>query len=344
MIIDSLTNTRLFVDMKVPSYIYVNSIINANGSLEVDSNDNHLISEIDSGFTPLGRLTKYTGGNQLMLHNESSGSLVFLKEGDPINIDCDFGKGLKYYINSEILRTKTRVGSKFEINLSGRKVFRVLFRGREVKNFTSDDRGITLQGNEHLLLDSLSEIIVYTYERNTAVGVVENDIEISYMQYRNIAVWGDADSPNFLSYLESGYLLESNNFESLSITPTVSKTGILTSFKGITSIIINNIENTLSLELFLDTSETTIPKWVGTNEFRVILSNPMFGRLVLINNCLLDSSESLIYSKEKNTVNLTIGCGNYIDIQISDGHDYGVYHYSDGVYGKKSVIKNSHRG
>ncbi|MGL5049476.1 MAG: hypothetical protein ACRC6E_02430 [Fusobacteriaceae bacterium] len=339
MIIDSLTSTEVYVERKGLAKIFGSSTINKAGVLTVDSLENALVSNIDSGDTPLYKLDKYTGEDGLMLYNPTNKYLQIAKEGDLLKVGLDFEKGTRYYIGAKLIKSTNKKGSEFDVALNGLEVFKIFIDGRELKNYSAIGNKVTVMGSDVNVLDIFSEIIVYAFKSQSIEG--NEEFEISYDQY--MSIW-EYDSFTDGSYIDTLLGTEVTCFESLSIAQQVGKTVYRGSgFNFANKTRLNSIDNTLELELF-DAKETLdVLQWANTGEFRFILLNPTFGRCVIVNNCKIDNGINMVYDKSKNTKKVTISCGNYIDIKIRDQSEYGANKYGKGLYGSGTYVVNSHR-
>ncbi|MGL6185539.1 MAG: hypothetical protein ACRC1T_09205 [Clostridium chrysemydis] len=341
MIIDSLTTMEVFIEMKSLLRIVGNSSVNSTGTLEIDSNNNSLISEIDSGDTPLYRLSVYNGKNGLMLYNPTTKYLQIANEGDFLNVDIDFERGTKYYIGSKLIKSVSvnRENSSFEVPLDGLNIFKIFMDGRELKSHSTKNNTITIYGNDRLLIDDFSELVVYAYE-TTNITSEDNIFEIEYYQYET--VW---NKDTFLdgSYFEEIKGIYVNCFESTSINQSVTKTMYRGRFKYATESRINSIDNTADFSVFSASEFIDMVQYIGTNEFRMIFANSSMGRYVLLNNCRNTNGTSLILEKSKNTKKFNLSCGNYIDIEMSSSSKYGEGRYGRKLYGSNIWVINSHR-
>lgn len=339
MIIDNLTGTEVYVERQTIANIIGNSTTNNNGTLEIDSFGNSLLSTIDSGDTPLYRLGKYTGNDSLMLYNQTTKHIQLAKEGDILNIDIDFERGTKYYIGAKILKSTAKDGNTFTVELNGLTPLKVFLDGREIKNYSSSLNKLTISGSDVSLLDIFSEIVVYAFE-TTVIESEENVFEIQYYQYETI--W-EHDS-----FLDGSYFDEMRGnpiycFDSVSINQNITKTTYRGGFRFATETRINSIDNTADFNIFDADELVDMVQWAGNSEFRMIFANPTFGRTVLLNNCKIDNGISLIYDKAKNTKKFNLSCGNYIDIKSVSPSLYGKGKYGKGQYGSGTYVVNSHR-
>lgn len=361
MMIDSLTSTEVYVEKKTVSKIIGNSKINNSGILEIDSKNNKLINEVDSGDTPLYRLSVYNGEDSLMLYNPTTKYIQLAKEGDLLNINIDFVHGTKYYIGSKMLISEQKTGNVFDVNLEGLIPLKVIMDGREIKSYSSNSTSVTILGTDRNLIDTFSKIVIYAY-KNTNITNLDMNVEreedrentvllytqsspnlfeIEYYQYDTI--WNPEEFYLGDYFLDNTLVEETNCFESLSINQNVTKTVYRGGFNFSNKTRINTIDNTIDLDVFDVSNLVDLVQYVGKDEFRMILINPSFGRTVIVNNCKIDNGVSIIYDKAKNHKKFTISCGNYIDIKSSRESLYGTDRYGKGYYGGGDYIYNSHR-
>lgn len=341
MIVDNLTAMETYVETQSLLKIIGNTTTNSNGLLEKDSNNNELITVIDSGDTPLYRLAVYTGIDGLMLYNPTTKNIQIAKEGDFLNVAVDFTRGTKYYIGAKLIKSTSVnvLNGSFEVPLNGLNVFKIFMDGRELKSYSINNNTISIYGNDRRLLDNFSELIIYAYQTT----VIDNDsimFEIEYYQYE--VIW-DKDLFFDSDYLESIKGININCFESMSINQSVTKTLYRGGFKRSTKSRINSIDNTVDLNIFSGLGFIDMLQYVGTNEFRMIFINPASGRCILLNNCRNDNGVSLILEKSKNTKKFNLSCGNYIDMQHSEPSIYSNGRYSKGLYSSDMWVYNSHK-
>lgn len=345
MIVDSLTSTQVFVEKKIKITITCNNTKNSNGVIEIDDLENKLISIIDSGDTNLYRLSSYKGTDYVLLYNEDTRKLRMVQEGDMINIPIDFTKGTKYYVGAKRVYCSNPSNYIFNCDLRDTRIFKVfLDNGRELTSFRSDEDSIEITGNDKSYINDLSEIIVYTYvsnsTRTTLMSNVDYSFQIEYYGYDGIY---DEDMFFEGTYFETMIGEEITTFESMEVSQTTIKDSVRRNFANVSSSIINAVENSLEMNTFMAEGLVDLPQYVGRDEFRIIAINNSFGRIVLINNCMLKDGVSLIYEKEKNLKRYTISCGNYIDINLSNPSYYGRGRYGRGAYGIGTEIYNSAR-
>lgn len=336
--IDNLTCTNVFVEKKSLLKIIGNSTLNKDGILEIDSSNNSLISIIDSGDTPLYRLSKYTGADGLMFYNSTTQHIQIAKEGDILDADLDFERGTKYFIGAKLIKSTSVSGSVFTVPLNGLNVLKIFIDGREIKSYSIQNDKITVLGASRLILDMFSELVVYAY--STANISNNEEFEIDYYQYDT--VW---DKDLFLdgTYFEEIRGIELNCFDSVSINQTVGKTVYRNALKKSNDTRINSVDNVIDMNIFNMSELPDMLQYVGYEEFRMILINSPVGRTVLVNNCKVDNGISQIFEKAKNTKKFTISCGNYIDIFTANPSIYGEGKYGRGQYGSGTYVLNSHR-
>ncbi|MGL5961941.1 MAG: hypothetical protein ACRCZ0_08310 [Cetobacterium sp.] len=339
MIIDNLADTGLFIDTKTTCSITISPELNKDGVLSEDNFGNNLISIIDSGYTPLGMLVKYHGGSGLLIHNTSTQQHGVFVEGDVIGIPVDFDKGLRYYLDAEVVYPQGRDNDKFIVDLKGKRIFKISVDGKNITNYSQTTDGIIIKGVDALLLDRFSELVVYIYSDTPPQNYGDIVAQISYKQYRSIEVWDNNEEGLDTSYLEGGEVLEVNTFEKLNISPTVTHTEIGRPFSSGYDFITNSSNLKVSLDIFFASEEVPIDKYVGDSEFRLVLSNPIFGRCILVNNCRLDGTDGLTLDKAKNVANISIRASNLVDILVSKSTTYGEDEYSKGGFGKNILVK-----
>lgn len=343
MIIDSLTNTKLFVEKRKPVNIIVNKNTNNNGILEIDENKNPLISELDSGDTELYRLESYNGEDGVLLYNPTTKAMQLAKSGDFLRITIDFEKGTKYYTGAKVI-TSSKVnvteGSFIVDELGGKNILKIFMNGREIKSYRISLNKIFVLGMDKSLLDYHSDIVIYAYDSNSISNEIE--IVIKYYQYNKIF---DVDSFFDETYFQDNFTGEEFiNFESLSVEPQVERTMYKRNFGFSKKFRINSISNRVDLNLFLVSGIRDFIEYVGSSEFRILLVSSLFDRIVIINNCSVSDGVSLVYDKSKNGKKFNIECGNYIDIYKSKPHPYNKGKYGRYKYGGGYIyLDNSHR-
>ncbi|MGL6131806.1 MAG: hypothetical protein ACRCZ9_09365 [Fusobacteriaceae bacterium] len=339
MIIDSLTSTSVYVEKKSLLKIVGNATTNNVGLIEIDSNGNKLISTIDSGDTSLYRLSKYSGDDGLMVYNPTTKNIQIATEGDFLDIGIDFERGTKYYIGAKLIKSAKHELNTFTVPLNGLNVFKIFMDGRELKTYSVANDNITISGNERLMVDEFSELVVYAYE--TSVILADVSFEIEYFQYD--VVW-DLDLFEDGSHFDSFKGFCVNCFESVSVNQNITKTTYRGGFKNSNESRINSIDNTADLSTFGASELEDLVQYVGNDEFRMLFANASFGRFILLNNCRLDNGVSLILEKSKNTKKFTLSCGNYIDIGFAEPAEYGMDKYGRRIYGSgREMVYNSHR-
>lgn len=338
--IDGLTYTEVYAEQKTLLTITANSKKNSQGVFEIDDNNNKLISNIDSGDTPLYRVSKYSGVNSLLLYNLDTKEMQLCKTGELLNINIDFDKGTRYAIGAKCLEsTAVDVNARvFSVDIKTDDiVFRVYMDGRELKSYDKVQGGLKIKGSDAQLVDKYSELTVYTIKSTSISGSTE--IKIEYFQYPllfDVVEFFETD------YLETIKGIPINNFESMAINQTVQKTTYRNGFNYGNKYKINGVDNSIDLELFNSTSDRDLVQFIGDSEIRLILINKSFGRVVLVNNCYNNNGTSLIYDKSKNTKKIQLDCGNYIDIEVAEPSKYGVDRYGRKLYSGNLYIFNSH--
>ncbi|MGL4425062.1 MAG: hypothetical protein ACRCTC_02270 [Cetobacterium sp.] len=360
MIIDSLTSTKVYVEKKGLVTIIGNSSTNNLGLLEVDSNNNKLISNIDSGDTPLYRLSEYNGAGGLMLYNPTTKSIQIAHRGDFLNVGIDFEKGTRYHVGAKLLKATKHRGRVFEIQLARLIVFKVFMDGREIRHYEKTDNSITVIGNDGLMVDDFSELVIYAYEDtrlfdDTFVGTRKenqsltpkefaisssNSFEIEYYQYERVL---DLESFKDETYFDEFKGIAVDCFESTSISQSVSKTMYRGGFRFANNTRLNSIDNTADFNVFGASGLVDFVQYVGNEEFRIIFLNMEYGRFILLNNCIIDNGVGIVLEKEKNTKKFTLSCGNYIDINMSGEDGYGKKRYGRSIYGSGIWVYNSHK-
>lgn len=337
MIIDNLTATNMYFEKKVLINITCNSEQNSDGRIVVDDLGNSLVNIVDSGDTNLYRLKSST--KRIMFYNETDKRIRIVSEGELIDMPLDFSKGTRYFLDSRREYGFYRGDYTFEVaNLSEYKVFKIfLDDGREITSYDREDNNVILKGVDRLYIDSFSEIIVYMYKETTSANY---PFVLEYYNYENII-----DIESFIdgSYFETFVGNETNCFESLEISQSVTKDSEKRNFSNVARSRINSVDNSVDLNLFNGSDEVDLIQYIGRDEFRIVLVNPVFGRIVIINNCYIINGISLIYEKEKNYKKVALTCGNYIDINLSNPSEYGMGRYGRGQYGTGTQIFNSSR-
>lgn len=337
MIIDNLTATNMYFEKKVLINITCNSKQNSDGRIVVDDLGNSLVNIVDSGDTFLYRVS--SSEKRIMFYNETDKRIRIVCEGELIDMPLDFSKGTRYFLDSRREYGFYRGDYTFEVtNLSEYEVFKIfLDDGREITSYDIEDNNVILKGVDRLYIDSFSEIIVYMYKETTSANY---PFVLEYYNYENII-----DIENFIdgSYFETFVGNETNCFESLEISQSVTKDSEKRNFSNVARSRINSVDNSVDLNLFNGSDEVDLIQYIGRDEFRIVLVNPVFGRIVLINNCYIINGISLIYEKEKNYKKVTLTCGNYIDINVSNPSEYGMGRYGRGQYGTGTQIFNSSR-
>lgn len=339
MVIDSLTATDVYVEKREIAKIIGNKTTNNKGILEIDNYGNELISVIDSGDTPLYRLSKYSGTDGLLLYDPTTKNMQIANSGDLLKVNVDFERGTKYYIGAKLMKSNVRTNNVFTVELGELIPLKVFMDGREITSYSSNQNSITISGTDRLLIDTFSEIVVYAYKTTNITDSTE--FEIEYYQYQNI--W---DKELFFSevYFQETMKLEPIQcFESLSINQNVTKTVYRGGFRKSSKTKVNSVDNTADFDIFDASELVDMVQWVGRSEFRIVLINNQFGRCVILNNCRVNNGVSLIFDKSKNSKKFTLSCGNYIDIKVGEPSVYGEGRYGKGLYGTNTYIYNSHK-
>ena len=319
MIIDSLTNTSMYIEKKVPIEIFANSTINNNGILEVDNNKNNLISPINIGDNILGVLKEYNGIDSVMFYSPINKQICLAKQGDKINIKFDYINGIKYFIGARKIVTCNPVNYVFNCDLTGVKVFKIFAdTGREIKNYIVGAGKLTVKGKDRLYIDDFTEITIYVYKQSQLKGT-QTYFRLQYDGYSIVY-----DKNLFIShdYFKVFKGIEVKLFDSLELSQSIIKDTNRDYFQSTANSIVNSVENSIDLQTFIGSGEVDLPIYVGKDEFRIILISQGLERVVLINNCGVGGEGiSLIYAKDRNSKKYKISCGNYIEIGDSEVHD-----------------------
>lgn len=340
MIIDTLVNTDVYVEKKKLITITANNVKNNKGILEIDDIDNPLISRIDSGDTPLYRIRNYNGVDELLLYNPTTKEMNFLKTNSFININLDFVRGIQYFIGAKRIVVKEHTNNVFNINLNNLNIFKVyLDNGVELKSYNLGNGTITINGLEKSYIDDFSELIIFVYKDNKITDNISFIIE--YYNYNTIY-----DSVEFMTgeYFNNEFFGEELYcFDKFIVNENIEKETNRNNFRVSDKVTVKRVDNTVDLELF-DTSDTVdLVQYVGKDEFRFILVNPVFGRIFIVNNCFMNNGIPITFQKEKNTKNCNISCGNYIDIKLTESVEYSRGKYGKGQYGSGTWVINSGR-
>lgn len=345
IIIDALANMNVYVEKKNLLTITANKDKNNDGYLRVDDVDNQLISRIDSGHTPLYRVKEYNGKDYLMLYNQTTKQMQLLKTGHFINISIDFILGTRYYLNANRILVSEHKNNVFNIDLKNYSIFKIyLDNGVELSNYVynPDTHELTIRGLEKNLIEELSEIVLFVYEKDLNFNLENNYFILEYYNYVSVYDYYDFingsyfENSNFIGY-------ELMCFDKLTVNESIEKETSRLNFRQCDKSIIKKIEVTCELETFDVNDLTDMVQYVGKDEFRIVLINPLFGRIFLINNCELNNGVPMTFQKESNMKNCKISCGNYIDIKITDSREYSRGKYGKGMYGSGTWIINSHR-
>lgn len=340
MIIDSLGDTEVFVEQKVESTITVNSLKNNNGVLEIDDLENKLVGLIDSGETEYYTMTQYNGTDGVMLYNRVTKEIQVVKVGDSIKVRNDFQSGTQYFIGAKrVLSTSVNNGI-FTVPIDGKNIFRVQLSGRDVKSYQVNGNTIKILGNMNFLVDNFSEIVVYLYDKDKIIEGDGTTLTITYQTYQK--VWEDDmfDNPQYWISFRGNQL---ENFDSASISSNVQEDTNKQAFGNVTRRVLNTVDNTISMTTFEGKDLFNIVDSMVGQEFRLLFYNGYYGRVVLVNNCVVSDNVNIVYDKNKNTKTFTIYCGNYIDINKGKDRPYGEGQYGRGRYGGEKIVKNSAR-
>lgn len=346
ILIDSLTDTSLYIEKKIPLNIIVNKSINNKGVLEIDENKNILISQLDSGDTELYRLESYNGEGGVMLYNSTTKAIQIANTGDFLRVSLDFEKGTKYYIGASLIKSSSVnvVEKSFVLDgLEGKNILKVFMNGRELISYRFSLNKLYILGSERELIDNYSDLVVYAYSSSNIQD--ETQFTIKYYQYRKVFDVETFFDQSYFEGIDTGFGGEKFiNFDSVSIEPQVERSVYKRNFAFSKKYRINSISNRVDLNLFLVSGIRDLVEYVGSSEFRILLVNPIFGRIVLINNCTVSDGVGLAYDKNKNTKKFNIECGNYIDIYKAEPHPYNKGKYGKYKYGGGDIyLDNSHR-
>lgn len=347
MIIDNLTATNVYFEKKILINITCNNIKNNDGIIKEDDLGNKLVSIIDSGDTNLYRVKEYKGTDNILLYNENDHKLRLVKSGDIIDMPLDFTRGTKYFVGAKKVFGTYNGNYIFNAEISDYEIFKIfLDNGREIKTYTIDDNNINITGTDRLYIDDFSELIIYVYKYNNTNKVIDNDgvndfsFILEYYGYE--AIW-DVDEFINGEYFETFTGQEALFFENLEVSQSVVKDSEKSNFSNSPKYRINSVDNSVEFNLFNVSEIMDLVQYIGNDDFRLVLVNSSFGRVVLINNCRINNGVSLIYEKEKNVKRFTLTCGNYIDVNLSNPLEYGKGRYGRGLYGNGTQIWNSAR-
>lgn len=326
MIIDNLTSTEIYFEMKENMIITCNKNINNNGLIEKDSHDNNLISPIDIGDININKLTNYNGELGVLLYDDNFMKLVHNNED--VNIPINFKKGLKYLIEVKINEYNCDINQNFIItdDISQFKIFKIFLDNGQELQYRLEDNKIIILGVEKNYIDKFSTISVILYKDNKITNEITFNLE--YLGYHTIF---DKDSFFNGDYFEKFPSFELATLEEFSFTKNIVKEDIHAQFNHKNQPVINNINTSVDIQVFEANQIIDMIQYVADNEFRLIVANLQFGKIILINNCRVENEVSLNFEKEKNTKKTTLSCSNYIDIRTSQPSVY-----SKGKYGKMS--------
>lgn len=347
MIIDNLTATNVYFEKKKLINITCNNTKNNEGIIKEDDLGNKLVSIIDSGDTNLYRVKEYKGSDNIILYNENDHKLRLVKSGDIIDMPLDFTKGTKYFVGAKKVFGNYNGNYTFNAKISEYEIFKIfLDNGREINTYTVDGDNINITGTDRLYIDDFSELIIYVYKHKSTNKIINRDgiedfsFTLEYYGYE--AIW---DVDGFISgeYFETFTGQEVLCFENLELSQSVVKDSEKSNFSNSPKSRINSVDNSVELNIFNASEIIDLIQYIGSDEFRIILVNSNFVRVVLINNCQINNGVSLIYEKEKNIKRFTLTCGNYIDINLSNPSEYGKGRYGRGLYGNGTQIWNSAR-
>lgn len=341
--LDSLTDTYVYFELTSDINITCNNTVNQNGKLEVDDSGNSLISRIDSGDTPLGKLESYNGDDKLLVYNETTNEMELLAEGDLFKLNIDFDKGVDYYLGAKKVLATRISGFTFSADIGTKNVFKVYLDGKDVKFFTYDATTITVQGVSSARVDDFTKLTVILYDEHAITDSTE--FVISYSNYTTIYQQDDFMNLSYFKAVEfNGEDMEM--IQSINPNQEVNKTNIRNSFKNADLSIINKVTNTLEVVSYVLEGYIDLADIVGLNNFRIVLINPFIHRCVIFNNCRMDKGINLSYEKEGNTRKYSLDCGNRIEVTVhGELGAYGEGYYGKGLYGTNtSVINSSHIG
>lgn len=347
IIIDNLTATNVYFEKKIPITITCDNIKNNSGIIKQDDLGNLLVSIIDSGDTNLYRLKQYNGEDSVLLYNENDHKLRLVESGDIIDMPLDFTKGTRYFVGAKKVFGVYSGNYTFTTEISDYEIFKIfLDNGREIKTYTVEDNIINITGIDRMYIDDFSELIIYVYKYNTTNNIVTKegvkDFSFVLEYYGYEAIW---DVEEFISgeYFETFTGQEVICFDSLEVSQSVTKDSEKSNFSNSPKSRINSVDNSVELNIFNASEIMDLIQYIGSEEFRMVLVNSIFGRVVLINNCQINNGVSLIFEKERNVKRFTLTCGNYIDVNLSNPLAYGKGRYGRGLYGNGTQIWNSAR-
>lgn len=344
IIIDSLSNTNVYVEKKNKLFITANNIKNNDGILRIDDEDNQLISKIDSGYTPLYRVKEYNYDDYLMLYNQTTKQIQLAKTESLLHIPIDFALGTKYFLGANRHLVSNHKENVYSVDLKESNIFKIyLDNGIEITNYAYDNakKELTIKGLEKNLIEEFSEIVIFSYKS------IPNEFSENYfiLEYYNYQTVYDYDTFLDSSYFESnkfiGYDLD--GFNKLTISEDIDKEENKNNFRVSSKNIVRKVDVYCEIELIGASDIADMVQYAGNNEFRIVLINSLFGRIFLINNCRIDNGVSIIFQKEGNTKTCKLSCGNYIDIKIDSNVSYGKNKYGKGLYGGGTWVLNSHR-
>lgn len=340
MIIDSLSDTEVYIEQRITTSIKINKNTNSKGLLEMDELGNELISIVDAGETTFSRLERYNGKDGLMLYNQTTKELQIATQGSMLRIRNDYVKGTKYFIGAKRIFSTGVENFVFQVPLDGRKVFKVQLQGIDIPTFEVSGNSIKIIGNSKFIIDRFSKLVVYAYEDESVSNESDVDIEITYETYET--VWKD-DMLNDPSFFENfrGDQLES--FNEATINSSVEEDVVSRDYSNIGVRILNKINNTINLTTFDGLELYSITDSMVGQKFRMLFYNGFIGRVVLVNDCVLSDNMNIIYNQNKNTKSFSIYCGNYIDIKLGLDKPYGRGFYGRGKYGGGKSVRNSAR-
>ena len=316
MIIDSLTNTNMYIEKKVPIEIFANSTTNNNGVLEIDNNKNNLISRINVGDNTLGVLKEYNGVDSVMFYSPINKQICFARQGDRVNIKFDYTNGIKYFIGARKIITCNPINYVFNCDLSGLHVFKIFAdNGREITNYLIGSNKLTIQGKDRLYIDDFTEITIYVYKQAQLKGTQT----YFRLQYNGYSIVYDRNLFMSHDYFKTFEGIEIKLFDSLELAQSINKDTNRDYFQSTFNSIVNSVENSIDLQTFIGNDEVDLPTYVGKDEFRIILISQGLERIVLINNCGVGGDGiSLIYTKDKNSKKYKISCGSYIELGVGE--------------------------
>lgn len=340
MSINSLIDTLVFFERRRPMSITYSSNTVLDNIIVKDDNENDLKGEIDSGDTYITQVKEYEGDDSLLLYNIYDDNIRVVKKGEKIsNFKIDFYNGTRVYLGAKRVFGKYKEKNIYNTDtpLSEYSVLKIFSdNGKEIKNYDikQEDSTITIKGNDRYIVDDETTLIIYVYKT-----IQSGSFVLQYEGYNKIL-----DLTNFLN---EEYFMDSfdgnsiDSFESFDISLSSTEDTIRQKFTKKTINVINYYENKVSIDIFDVSEKSSLLDDVKEEEFRLILVNPNFGRVCLINNCTIKPTFSNVFEKGKVSKSLEINFSNYIEVTITGQSYYGKASYGIGKYGGESKIFNT---